>query len=169
VNAAGESPASAAVVGTTTATPPPGPATPTGLTVTGTTDSTVSLAWNASSGASGYHVYRDGTRITASAVTAASFTDTGRAASTTYAYRVSAVNSSGAESALSGSVSATTTGVVCFTASNYAQVQAGRAYHQLGYAYANGSNQNLGLYNTFYTHTLKQTGPNYWVIADGQC
>ncbi|MFD0593698.1 hypothetical protein ACFQZ4_15360 [Catellatospora coxensis] len=57
----------------------------------------------------------------------------------------------------------------CFTASNYAQVAAGRAYHSLGYTYANGSNQNMGLYNTFYTHTLKQTAPNYYVIADGQC
>ncbi|MFB9236178.1 alpha/beta hydrolase family esterase [Plantactinospora siamensis] len=54
---------------------------------------------------------------------------------------------------------------VCVTASNYAHVAAGRAHQSLGYAYANGSNQQMGLYNTYYTTTLKQTGPNYWVIG----
>jgi feruloyl esterase len=58
-----------------------------------------------------------------------------------------------------------TSAPVCVTASNYAHVAAGRAYHSLGYAYANGSNQRMGLYNTFYTTALKQTGPNYWVIG----
>ncbi|HTZ45905.1 MAG TPA: PHB depolymerase family esterase [Jatrophihabitans sp.] len=57
----------------------------------------------------------------------------------------------------------------CVTASNYAQTQAGRAYQSGGYTYANGSNQNMGLWNTYVTHTLRQTGANYWVIADGQC
>ena len=37
------------------------PATPTGLTVTGVTSSSVSLSWTASSGATGYTVYRNGT------------------------------------------------------------------------------------------------------------
>lgn len=54
---------------------------------------------------------------------------------------------------------------VCVTASNYAHVTAGRAYQSGGYAYALGSNQQMGLYNTFYTSTLKQTGPSYWVIG----
>ncbi|SBT45110.1 extracellular catalytic domain type 1 short-chain-length polyhydroxyalkanoate depolymerase [Micromonospora auratinigra] len=54
---------------------------------------------------------------------------------------------------------------VCVTASNYAHVVAGRAYQSGGYAYALGSNQRMGLYNTFYTTTLKQTGPSYWVIG----
>ncbi|MFD0788296.1 feruloyl esterase, partial [Micromonospora azadirachtae] len=54
---------------------------------------------------------------------------------------------------------------VCTTASNYAHVVAGRAYQSGGYAYANGSNQRMGLYNTFYTSTLKQTAPNYWVLG----
>ena len=53
----------------------------------------------------------------------------------------------------------------CVTASNYAHVTAGRAYQSGGYAYANGSNQRMGLYNTFNTSTLKQTGPNYWVVG----
>jgi len=54
---------------------------------------------------------------------------------------------------------------VCFTGSNYAQVQAGRAHESIGYALANGSNQNMGLDNVFYQTTLKQTGPNYYVIG----
>jgi feruloyl esterase len=55
--------------------------------------------------------------------------------------------------------------VECVTASNYAHVAAGRAYHQLGYAYARGSNQRMGLYNTFHTTALRRTGPDYWVIG----
>ncbi|MEU5672439.1 PHB depolymerase family esterase [Micromonospora sp. NPDC047753] len=58
-----------------------------------------------------------------------------------------------------------TTPPTCVTASNYTHVAAGRAYQSGGYAYANGSNQRMGLYNTFYTSTLKQTAPNHWVIG----
>jgi poly(hydroxyalkanoate) depolymerase family esterase len=63
----------------------------------------------------------------------------------------------------------TTPGVVCATSSNYAHTTAGRAHQSGGSTYANGSNDAMGLWNTFTTHTLKQTGPNYWVLADGQC
>jgi poly(hydroxyalkanoate) depolymerase family esterase len=152
-------------------TPPPSapPGAPTGVTVIGTTDTTVSLSWTAVSGATGYNVYRGGVKVNGSAVGATSFTDTGLSPSTTYSYTVRAVNAAG-ESPSSNPVSATTAAtVVCFTASNYHQVAAGRAHHLLGYVYANGSNQAMGLYNTFTTHTLKQTGPSYWVVADGQC
>jgi len=62
----------------------------------------------------------------------------------------------------------TTSAGACFTASNYAHVTAGRAYHSLGYAKANGSNQSMGLYNTFTTTKLRQTGTNYYVI-DSTC
>ncbi len=41
----------------------------------------------------------------------------------------------------------------------------GRAHDSLGYALANGSNQNMGLDNVFYQTTLKKTGPNYYVIG----
>ena len=58
-----------------------------------------------------------------------------------------------------------TTSPVCVTASNYAHVAAGRAYQSLGYAYALGSNEKMGLYNTYYTTALRQTAPNYWVIG----
>jgi feruloyl esterase len=54
---------------------------------------------------------------------------------------------------------------VCVTASNYAHVQAGRAYQSGGYAYAVGSGERLGLYNTFVTTTLRQTGPSSWALG----
>lgn len=57
----------------------------------------------------------------------------------------------------------------CYTANNYAQTVAGRAYMSGGYVYANGSNQAMGLDNTYVTHTLEETSPGYYVIADNGC
>ncbi len=82
------------------------PAAPGGLAVTGTTSSSVSLAWNTVSGATGYNVYRSGTKVTA--VTGTSATVTGLAASTSYPFQVTAVNAAG-ESAKSATVTGTTT------------------------------------------------------------
>ena len=53
------------------------------------------------------------------------------------------------------------------TATNYAHVLAGRAYVNAGFALANGSNQNMGLYNIFITRTLAQTAQGYYVA--GSC
>jgi len=159
--------ASASVIASTTGNPPP-LATPANLSVSGTTGSSVSLTWSASSGAAGYNVYRNGTKVTASPVAATSYTDSGLAASTTYSYAVSSY-SSGRESALSSSVNATTTsGFICTktTSSNYAHVTAGRAYNSGGYALAKGSNQNMGLNNVFYTTALAQTSAGYYVIGN---
>ncbi|MFD4723761.1 chitinase [Streptomyces seoulensis] len=85
---------------------PTKPAAPGGLAVSGTTSSSVSLAWNTVSGATGYNVYRNGTKVTA--VSGTSATVTGLAASTSYSFQVSATNSAG-ESAKSATVNATTT------------------------------------------------------------
>ncbi|MET7690790.1 glycoside hydrolase family 18 protein [Streptomyces sp. NPDC005483] len=82
------------------------PAAPAGLTVSGTSSSSVSLAWNTVSGATGYNVYRNGTKVTA--VTGTSATVTGLAASTSYSFQVTATNSAG-ESGKSGAVTGTTT------------------------------------------------------------
>ncbi|MGQ4384279.1 chitinase [Streptomyces sp. SAS_270] len=81
------------------------PAAPAGLAVASTTSSSVSLSWNTVSGATGYNVYRDGTKVTA--VTGTSATDSGLAASTSYSFRVTATNSAG-ESAKSTAVTGTT-------------------------------------------------------------
>ncbi|MFF4550120.1 PHB depolymerase family esterase [Streptomyces sp. NPDC001406] len=142
---------------------------PTGLTVTGTTDTTVSLSWSAASGAASYNVYRGGNKV--GSVTGTSYTDTGLGSGTKYTYTVAAVDSGGAVGTQSSTVSATTTGYQpqCFTDNNYNQVTAGRAHQSLGYVYANGSNQNMGLYNLYVTHTLEETASGYYVIADSGC
>ncbi|MET9964634.1 glycoside hydrolase family 18 protein [Streptomyces sp. NPDC006356] len=82
------------------------PGAPSGLTVSGTSSSSVSLAWNTVSGATGYNVYRGATKVTA--VTGTSATVTGLAASTSYSFQVTATNAAG-ESAKSGAVTGTTT------------------------------------------------------------
>ncbi|MGW9195869.1 cellulose binding domain-containing protein [Micromonospora chersina] len=87
---------------------PGAPATPGGLRVTGTTNTSVSLAWNAVSGTvTGYRVYEGGT--VKATVTGTSATVSGLSACTGHSYTVAAYNASG-ESAKSGAVSATTTG-----------------------------------------------------------
>ncbi|MFF9078081.1 alpha/beta hydrolase family esterase [Streptomyces rubiginosohelvolus] len=57
----------------------------------------------------------------------------------------------------------------CWTANNYEHVRAGRATTTGGQVYAKGSGQHLGLYNTFVTHTLKESPAGHYVIADGSC
>jgi len=52
------------------------------------------------------------------------------------------------------------------TASNYAHVQTGRAHLAGGFALANGSNQNMGLYNIFITSMLAQTAAGYYVVGN---
>ncbi|WP_436492382.1 extracellular catalytic domain type 1 short-chain-length polyhydroxyalkanoate depolymerase [Actinokineospora sp. HUAS TT18] len=59
----------------------------------------------------------------------------------------------------------TTPAGVCHTDHNYGHVAAGRAHTSGGYTYANGSNQNMGLYNTFTRTTLKEAPTGYYVIA----
>ncbi|MGD0403857.1 MAG: glycoside hydrolase family 44 protein [Candidatus Acidiferrales bacterium] len=91
------------------ATPvPAAPATPTGLAATAG-NAQVSLSWNASTGATSYHVKRStssGAETQISAPASNSFTDTGVTNGTKYFYVVSAVNSGG-ESANSSEVNAT--------------------------------------------------------------
>lgn len=158
--------------GAGTGTPPTNPAlpAPTGLTVSGATATSMTLGWGAVSGANGYNIYRNGNKTNALSVSVTSYTDTGLAPSTTYSWTVRAVDASWVEGDASNAVSAATLAnsappATCTTASNYAHTQAGRAYQQGGYAYANGSNQNMGLWNVFISTTLKQTAPNYYVIG----
>lgn len=140
---------------------------PTGVATSGATSSSMVITWTGVTGAAGYNVYRNGAKTNALAVTGTSFTDTNLAAATTYSWTVRAVDGSGAEGAASAPASGTTTGsaATCYTASNYAHTTAGRAHQSGGYAYANGSNQNMGLWNLYVTTTLKQTGTNYYVIG----
>ncbi|MGW9132978.1 chitinase [Streptomyces sp. NPDC055681] len=81
------------------------PATPAGLAVGSVTSSSVALSWNAVSGATGYNVYQNGTKV--QSVSGASATATGLTASTSYSFQVSATNAAG-ESAKSTAVTGTT-------------------------------------------------------------
>ena len=111
VNSAGES-ANSAEVNATPAAPTQPPAAPTGLAATAG-NAQVSLAWNASTGATSYNVKRattsGGPYATIASPTTASFADTTVTNGTTYFYVVSAVNGSG-ESANSSQASATPAG-----------------------------------------------------------
>ncbi|MFF5213319.1 carbohydrate-binding protein [Streptosporangium sp. NPDC000396] len=87
------------------------PSVPGGLRVTGTSSSSVSLAWNASTdnvGVTGYNVYRGSTLVTTASGT--SVTDSGLAASTSYTYTVRARDAAGNLSGAGNPVTGTTTG-----------------------------------------------------------
>lgn len=81
------------------------PAVPQNLRSTGTSASSVFLAWNAASGATGYRILR-GTTVVGN-VTTTTFEDTGLTPVTNYNYRVVAYNQYG-DSATSNQISATT-------------------------------------------------------------
>ncbi|MFE4251355.1 chitinase [Streptomyces sp. NPDC056910] len=81
------------------------PAVPAGLAAGTATSSSVDLSWNPVSGATGYNVYRDGSKV--ASVSGASATVTGLTAATSYSFQVSATNSAG-ESAKSAAVTART-------------------------------------------------------------
>ncbi|WP_329125170.1 glycoside hydrolase family 6 protein [Streptomyces sp. NBC_01465] len=85
------------------------PSVPAGLTVTGTTSSSVSLSWTASTdnvGVTGYDIYRGGTLVGSS--TGTTFTNTGLSASTAYSFTVRAKDAAGNVSAQTSAVSGTT-------------------------------------------------------------
>ena len=153
-------------------TPPANLPAPAGLGTSGATANSMALAWGAVTGAAGYNVYRGATRANPTLVTGTQFTDTGLAAGATYSRTVRAVDSNGAEGPASAAATGTTTTgggnpvpATCFTASNYTHTTASRATVSFGYARAKGSNQNMGLWNTFTFTTLKETSPGYFVIG----
>ncbi len=85
------------------------PSTPTGLSVTGTTSSSVSLSWSPAAdnvAVTGYDIYRGSTLVGTS--TGTTYTDNGLTAATAYTYTVAAFDAAGNVSAHSSAVSATT-------------------------------------------------------------
>ncbi|MGK5734241.1 chitinase, partial [Streptomyces sp. URMC 124] len=83
----------------------PVPGAPGGLKAGAVTDTSVALSWDAVAGATGYNVYRDGTK--AASADGTSVTVGGLAASTSYRFQVTATNAAG-ESVKSGEVTVTT-------------------------------------------------------------
>ncbi|MDH6594157.1 poly(3-hydroxybutyrate) depolymerase [Variovorax sp. TBS-050B] len=144
---------------------------PTGVGTSGATSTSMVIGWAGVSGASGYNVYRGGSKVNASPVAATSFTDTGLAPSTSYSWTVAALDANNVQGAMSAAATGTTTGGsgggTCYTTSNYTHTIAGRAYALYGFTYAYGSGQAMGLWNIYVTTTLKETAPGYYVI--GSC
>jgi chitodextrinase len=141
---------------------PPHIQPPTGLTVTDVTSNSIALKWEPTSNAEKYNIYRNGNKI--ANVNIPSYTDIDLNYATQYNYQVTAVNG-GEESDKSTQVTAKTLPLKqCFTDSNFNHVAAGRATQTLGYCYANGSKENMGLYNIFIKTKLCQTGDNYYII-----
>jgi chitodextrinase len=86
------------------------PSVPTALTATLVSDSQVSLAWNSSvdnDEVAGYHIYRNGSKVGSSS--GISYVDRNVSAGAAYTYTVTAIDSSGTESAQSYAATATTT------------------------------------------------------------
>jgi fibronectin type 3 domain-containing protein len=111
-SAEGDSNYSNVAIGTTGGPPPPAPS---GLTATAVSSSQINLSWtDNSSDEDSFRIYRstDGVNFfwyLSAAANATTFADTGRAAETTYHYRVTAHNPGG-ESPKSNTASATTFG-----------------------------------------------------------
>ncbi|WP_040713840.1 fibronectin type III domain-containing protein [Paenibacillus curdlanolyticus] len=92
-------PTGAAVIDTTA------PTIPGNLSSTSKTDTSISLAWSASSdnvGVTGYRIYRNGTEVGSTSTT--SFKDTGLTANTTYTFTVKAIDAANNLSGLSNSL-----------------------------------------------------------------
>ncbi|MET0789301.1 MAG: glycosyl hydrolase [Cellulomonas sp.] len=114
LDAAGNRSASSGAVAVTTSAgggDTTAPSVPTGLTASGTTSSATSLAWGASTdnvGVAGYEVLRNGAVVGSTA--ARTYTATGLAASTAYAFSVRAYDAAGNRSGASTAVTVTTSG-----------------------------------------------------------
>jgi hypothetical protein len=75
------------------------PDTPTGVSATAVSSSSITVSWNSVPGATGYYIYRSssssGTYTQVGTSTTTSYPDTGLSASTTYYYKVAAYNNNG--------------------------------------------------------------------------
>lgn len=151
----------------------PGPVmTSCGTTVISNNSVTVSGAATASGGVTSYAVQLNGpTAINdAAAGNGASFSRSYNVASGSYTGSVTATDTQGLVSTACPLAqfqvgSAPPWNCTTVSASNYAHVHAGRAHDSGGYALANGSNQNMGLDNLFFTNVLAQTAAGYYVIG----
>ncbi|MHB8811800.1 MAG: fibronectin type III domain-containing protein [Steroidobacteraceae bacterium] len=93
-----------------TTPPSPSPSTPTGLSGTPASDTSITISWSAASdsggpGIGGYKIYRNGALVGSSSGT--SYTDTGLSTFSTYSYTVAAYDTFGTLSAQSAAASVT--------------------------------------------------------------
>lgn len=128
-------------------------------------------AWPAGSGGSGGGSYVDYTHVNYPVwITNWFFSNNLRVGGGSSTTTTSTTSTTGGATTTTTTVATTTTTTAgaCYTSSNYAHVTAGRATQSLGYVYAKGSSQNMGLYNTYATNKLRMTGTNYYII-DSTC
>ena len=174
---------------TISGTAPPPPPAPTNLGAT-PGDTQVSLSWTASSGATGYNVYRSTTPGTEAApalngnipVSSTTFTNTGLSNGTTYWYVVRAVTGSSSESANSNEVSATPVTPPPPPAPTNLGATPGDAPGRLGWAASTsgqrattctarpstgraGLDRNVPVGSTTYTNTGLSNGTTYWYVV----
>jgi chitodextrinase len=171
-NASGQS---APVSATTLAAPDTtAPSTPTGLTATAVSSSQINLSWNASTdnlGVTGYRIYRNGTFL-ASVGNVTTYQSTGLNPSTTYSYRVDAIDAAGNASALSTAASATTqaasgTATLAWDAVSASNLSGYRIYYGTApgtYMQPLGQGINVGNV-TSYTVTGLTSGTRYYFAA----
>jgi hypothetical protein len=164
-------------------TPPGSFGAPAGVTAQDSTATRVDLVWSPVNGATGYNVYRATcstctyTKVTSTPVAGASYSSNSLSASTTYWYKVSAVNSSGVESAQSAAVSKATaaTPPYCdpYLSNNYTHVDLegftgeyrANAACLNCYTYSRGGLSYIGLYSVYDSAPLKRTGTAYYVYG----
>jgi poly(3-hydroxybutyrate) depolymerase len=158
-------------IGPVTLVPPSDVTAPTASTTAGA----IGLTWSNVTGATSYNVTRTGgatgtvvTSVPAASGTTTSYTASGLTEKTQYTFTVQSVGSGSTSAASAPLVVTTKSSFICTptTSSNYAHVQGGRAHDVGGYAYANGSNTKMGLDNMFYTSTLAQTSPGYYIVGN---
>ncbi len=142
-----------------TSPPPSPPPTPTNLTATTLSSSQISLSWTGSTNASTYQVERSTDGVNFAQIATApgsypySYSDGGRASSTTYYYRVRAVNSAGT-SGYSNIASATTNAPPPPPSGSWQSIDIGTG--TAGQTTASGD-----------TVTLTGSGRDIWNTADG--
>ena len=164
---AGTSPFSTLLSGLTQTNPP---ATPIGVTATAVSSSSITVSWDAATGATGYIVYGGRSPSSLSqvgSVITAPFSHTGLTASTAYYYAVTATNAGGT-SARSATVTATTwsappstpTGVIATAVSSSSNTVSWTAVTgATGYiVYGGTSSSSLSQLGTAATTTYSHTG-----------
>lgn len=144
---------------------------PPGLAATDASNTSVALVWTGVGGAAGYNVYRATcstcafAKANAALVTSPSYADRGRAASTTYFYKVRAWSGT-AESpdsaVVSRATSATPASCDPYYRDNYTHTVEGRAYAAFGETYADGSNDPMGLWNVSTQTNLIETSAGFF-------
>ena len=128
------------------------------------------IAWGGVSGAAGYNVYRNGSKVNAAPVAGTSYTDSGLAAATTYSWTRAPPSTPTVPRAPRprrppAPPPARAAGDLLHRVELRAHHAPAAPRRAAATRYANGSNQNMGLWNVFVTTTLKQTAPNYYVIG----